>query len=923
DGYEFITVSNLVDENGKTDCFTLEGGEINNDIDAPIAPILGSIGDLVWDDLNRNGVLDPGEPGVGGVTVTLYNCNDDTPTGLSATTDANGNYTISNIEPGSYYVIFSDVPANYEFVTAGGFVDNTGKSDCFVIEPASNLTNIDAPIAQNPDPASIGSLVWDDINRNGIVDPGEVGVGGVTVSLYDCDGNFTGYSAVTDANGNYLIDNIAPGSYYVIFSNLPTDYEFVTTGGLVDSLGRTPGCFTLGEGEYRDNINAPIAISQQSLAIIGNFVWNDTNRNGQIDPGEPGVGGVTVTLYNCDGTLTGRSTTTDINGYYEIDNIQPGDYYVIFSNIPQNYEFITVSNLVDENGKTDCFTLVSGETNNDIDAPIAPQYAIIGDTVINDVNRNGQRDIGELGVPNVLVRLFKCENDEQVAYTTTNENGVYSIDNIEPGEYYVIFSDIPENYEFITINNYTDENGRTNCFTLAPGEANLGIDAFVAIDESRSATVGDFVWLDKNRNGLIDIDERGVPGVTATLYRSNTIDPVDSTVTDVNGTYHFTGVSAGEYYIIFSNIPTEYRFFYESGLVDENGKTNYFTVNDGDNLDFLDAPIVPNSGTVGNLVWDDLNGDGIREDNEPGVGGVVVNLYTCDGIRTEYSAITDANGNYLIENVLPGEYIAVFSNIPPNYEFVTVGNYVTDTGVTPTCFTVSAEGSVNNINAPIIESECPICPEGPPGPQGETGERGAMGPQGETGERGPIGPQGETGERGPIGPQGETGERGPIGPQGETGERGPIGPQGRRGERGPTGPCCTNDNAQLTSNYGRIICKNNAIVFDYNVDIKGRSIIHKENNSIIKLFSGIYLINYSVSITSNKSKYSKVTLGIVLNYTVYFGSESTVSTRPYETVNISGTSIININNFSCIGLFNLSDDHIYVSKATITIVKIG
>ena len=67
---------------------------------------LGSIGGIVWNDLNSNGILDGGEPGIPGVPVCAV------PVGAacrSATvTDASGNYTIPNVPPGAYTVTETD-----------------------------------------------------------------------------------------------------------------------------------------------------------------------------------------------------------------------------------------------------------------------------------------------------------------------------------------------------------------------------------------------------------------------------------------------------------------------------------------------------------------------------------------------------------------------------------------------------------------------------------------------------------------------------------------------------------------------------------------------------------------------------------------------------------------------------------------------
>ena len=79
-----------------------------------------SLGDFVWEDLNRNGQQDGGEPGLAGSTVTLWRCGpdglagtaDDVNTGLSQVTPASGAYLFSNLAPGCYFVRFT-TPAGY------------------------------------------------------------------------------------------------------------------------------------------------------------------------------------------------------------------------------------------------------------------------------------------------------------------------------------------------------------------------------------------------------------------------------------------------------------------------------------------------------------------------------------------------------------------------------------------------------------------------------------------------------------------------------------------------------------------------------------------------------------------------------------------------------------------------------------------
>ncbi|WP_131814186.1 SdrD B-like domain-containing protein, partial [Streptococcus bovimastitidis] len=67
---------------------------------------------------------------------------------------------------------------------------------------------------------------------------------------------------------------------------------------------------------------------------IGDTVWEDTNKDGVQDSGEPGIPGVTVTLTNPDGST--KTTTTDENGYYEFTDLPDGDYTVTFET-PDGY----------------------------------------------------------------------------------------------------------------------------------------------------------------------------------------------------------------------------------------------------------------------------------------------------------------------------------------------------------------------------------------------------------------------------------------------------------------------------------------------------------------------------------------------------------------------------------------------------------
>jgi len=73
------------------------------------------------------------------------------------------------------------------------------------------------------------------------------------------------------------------------------------------------------------------------------------------------------------------------------------------------------------------------------------------------------------------------------------------------------------------------------------------------------------------------------------------------------------------------------------------------------------------TGSIGNFVWHDLNGDGIQNSGESGMSGVTVSLLDMSGIVVA-SMVTNANGNYLFENILAGTYLVRFG-LPSGYSF--------------------------------------------------------------------------------------------------------------------------------------------------------------------------------------------------------------------------------------------------------------
>ncbi|QCX00470.1 hypothetical protein FGM00_10225 [Aggregatimonas sangjinii] len=115
-----------------------------------------------------------------------------------------------------------------------------------------------------------------------------------------------------------------------------------------------------------------VTVTLSEKLSIGDFVWEDTNNNGLQDEDELGVDGISVTLYGSDESLLNSTETTN-GGAYSFE-VCPGEYYVVFDNVPVGFGFTeanaandTLDSDADENGRTVNF-IITDTDNPTIDA---------------------------------------------------------------------------------------------------------------------------------------------------------------------------------------------------------------------------------------------------------------------------------------------------------------------------------------------------------------------------------------------------------------------------------------------------------------------------------------------------------------------------------------------------------------------------
>ena len=721
---------------GITAPVTLTAGQVDNNVNAGLETPPAALGSTVWFDANRDGLLDNGETGVAGVTVDLLN---GTGTSVLATTTTNssGTYAFTGLNAGAYEVKFI-APTGDQFTTQGvgtnPAIDSSANATTGITAPVTLTAgqvdnNVNAGL-ETP-PAALGSTVWFDSNRDGLLDNGETGVAGVTVELLNGTGTSVLATTTTNSSGTYAFTNLNAGAYEVEFI-APAGDQFTTQGvgtnpAVDSSANATTGItapVTLTAGQVDNNVNAGL---ETPPAALGDYVWLDANRNGTQDAGEAGVAGVTVELLNGTGTSVLATTTTNSSGIYAFTNLNAGVYEVEFI-APTGDQFTTQgtnpasttdSNPNQTTGITAPITLTAGQVNNTIDAGLETPPAALGSTVWFDSNRDGLLDNGETGVAGVTVELLNGTGTSVLATTTTNSSGIYAFTNLNAGAYEVEFI-APTGDQFTTqgvgTNPAVDSSanattGITTAVTLTAGQTDNNVNAGL---ETPPAALGDYVWLDTNKNGLQDTGETAVAGVTVELLNGTGTSVLATTTTNSSGNYAFTNLNAGTYEVEFiapagdafttANVGTNAAV--NSDANQTTGITTPITLTAGQVNNTIDAGLIVQPAALGSTVWFDTNRDGLLDNGETGVAGVTVDLLNAAGTSILATTTTNSSGIYAFTNLNPGAYEVKFI-APTGDQFTTQGvgtNPAIDssanatTGITA-AVTLTAGQVDNNVNA--------------------------------------------------------------------------------------------------------------------------------------------------------------------------------------------------------------------------------
>jgi hypothetical protein len=677
-----------------------------------------------WDDRDANGIQDAGEPGINGLTLGLYNPSDVLV--ATATTGPDGTYRFVDTVPANvnnYTIrVTGGIPAGYVLTTQNANFDSEDRrdSDAQLVAGEPRITVPYQAQGVNDDSLDVGfsrgavsGFVWRDLDQNGLRDPGEPFINGVTVELRDSSDNLIGTPQTTRS----ILNDPANRAGFFEFTSVPltatyrvripnaefdqsTDLLFghatplnqtatppaIGDQGLVN--GTTDGPLVIGAGDFLQTpdftLNATNRRNETSnfglyAGTVGDFVWHDVNRNGIVDGGEGALGLAGALLFvdldsDClidTGELT---TTTNTSGYYLFDSLPLGVTYTVVldaSNFApggalEGLGYTTGAACGSNEGVfITMTTALTATAPSFLNADFGIARAEIGNFVWEDNNGNGIFDLSESGVQSVTVQLYGAGSDG-IFFTaddvtvgvsqTTNASGIYTITDIISGTYYATFdlSLLPPAYVasvytptgWLSVDplaaNSDDVNDvrafvggrvwRTPTFTITRGSQNPGVDAAVF----RPVPLSGRVFFDQNGNDQDETSpEPGLANFTVNLRRASDDALVTTTTTLTDGSYTFSSVAPLTYVVeIVRPDPTNWSFVTPdvpsagdplASDVDANGRTGVISVTSGVTVTEVDAGLRGNN-TVQGRVFYDRDGSFTQTGNDQDLSGATATL---------------------------------------------------------------------------------------------------------------------------------------------------------------------------------------------------------------------------------------------------------------------------------------------------------
>jgi len=440
----------------------------------------------------------------------------------------NGSYAealdIATSGAGTRISTFSITGVNVPILSAGLTWINspalirTGVSE---IDPSDNYREItDASGGSNigggGEFARISGYKFNDINGNGHWDQAEPPLNGWSIVISGPNGTL----AATTGTGSW------PAGFYEFVNLTPGIYSIdeVSQGGWSQTVSPASP-FVLVAGQNSPNSN----FGNFQGSVARGIKFNDINKNGIKDAGEPGIAGWEIVATKVGGGGI-KTDSTDGSGNYSFgfSSFESGDWVISESQQPGWRQTFPAS------PGTYTVSIQSGTYEAGKDFGNFLSSSISG-TKFNDINGDSLKNPGEPGLANWRIYLF--QNSIHIDTTITDSIGNYSFTGLIPGTYMV-----SEELQDGWTQTMPGFSGTYTVVISTPGTSISGKDFGNALFSSISG----FVYYDLNRNGTQDTLEPGMAGMTVRINRPGGGDSLE-TVSAIGGRWAFGNLAPGIY----------------------------------------------------------------------------------------------------------------------------------------------------------------------------------------------------------------------------------------------------------------------------------------------------------------------------------------------------------------------------------------
>ncbi|MBN2321765.1 MAG: carboxypeptidase regulatory-like domain-containing protein, partial [Acidobacteria bacterium] len=565
-----------------------------------------------------------------GVTVEVFDGNWNYV--ISGTTDGNGDYSITDLPAGWYYLHTSNTL---------GYVDKYYHEQTFIPIPTRQYASL-VIVNSGVDTGSMNMELDDyagSISGRVVDGVGGAGIEGVTIVVQ-------GSSSVQNSNIITMVDTDASGYYTVPGLGSVIYLRTENSDGYAD--------------KFYDNVTSYLDASNIILTPYSTTVLNDLTLfmsgsvSGRVTRASDGAGiqDALIYLFEENNDYYTASTTTDSQGYYSIDNLEPDVYYINARHTDYVGEYYDDASPLGSTG----MAVPSGGTLTDIDFELESGGSISGRVT---------RASDGTGIRSLRVTIVES-NGSIYSSQRTNEQGYYQISGLPTGKYYVSVEG-GRIYDYFTYQNI--ESGVAGEYYS--GAARRGSATAVSVVRGQDTGSVDFeLGNDATISGLITREGGLYPGVLEVYIYDSDWNQIDSR--GISGAYNFTGLLPGSYYVYAdTRYATDYANEYYGGSTNRSGAVAVTVAYDEDvtGIDIFLGEGGSISGTV------------ISASGQSGIPEVSVEVFN-SAWEPVNSAETDESGDYSVYGLAAGSYYVLAAASPYYIEEYYAGS-VSPSGALP------------------------------------------------------------------------------------------------------------------------------------------------------------------------------------------------------------------------------------------------